>query len=84
MANPVGIQQELLTLIGRPGDNSSINLAASVPPAIGLGPATPDSRVNPSADDSIGTLSRELEALRRQLGASEETSKRTSRPSASR
>ena len=79
MSNPIDLQQELLTLVRA----QRIDLAGrSNVPALEIGRSAAE--VNPAApanpenggSDAVSQLSRELEALRRQLGVAEETAKR--------
>ncbi len=76
MANSIDLQQELLSLVRRQAGEPSL---ASSPSILTTGRAAEPSDASnfrPLSTDSVGELTRELESLRRQLGVSEEASRR--------
>lgn len=67
MPNAVNVQQDLLRLVGTPSAET---------PLPGLATVTTASQTDAAPNNAVTDLSQELESLRRQLGAAEETTRR--------
>jgi hypothetical protein len=78
MSNAVNFQQDLLRLVNTQAGTVPISglISAVTQPGADQVPASSVNPADPAASDAVGQLSRELESLRRQLGAAEETARR--------
>ena len=76
MANSTELQRDLLSLVQKQTNDASAAASPSLLTALGSVEQTHGSGAIPPSTDGVSELVRELESLRRQLGATEETSRR--------